>query len=72
MEDTRLDYCYLVVTFLFALVYTGVRSISEEAVQEKVGKIQVGFTTKSEIENLVGKAHITETVAGAIACQMLL
>jgi hypothetical protein len=36
------------------------QSISQEKLQEKVGKIQVGFTTQKEIENLFGTAHMTE------------
>ena len=61
MEESknRLYWC-IVIAFLFTLGCTTAQSISEEAVQEKLAKIQVGFTTKREIENLFGKAHITE------------
>jgi len=34
--------------------------ISQEKLQEKVGKIQVGFTTQKEIENLFGKPYLIE------------
>ena len=34
--------------------------ISQEKLQEQVGKIQVGFTTQKEIENLFGKPYLIE------------
>ena len=51
---------YWVFIFLLFGCFAG-RSISQENLQEKVGKIQVGLTTQKEIENLFGQPYMTES-----------
>jgi hypothetical protein len=51
---------YLVLTLVVANGCSAVQSISEDAVQQKLSKIELGVTTKEEIEAVFGKDHATE------------
>ena len=53
-------YRYLFMALVFATGCATGQFISQEKLQEKVGKIQVGFTTQKEIENLFGKPYLIE------------
>lgn len=57
-RSCRSDYLFLAAVVAYGCA-TG-QSISQEKLQEKVGKIQVGFTTQREVENLFGKPYRTE------------
>ena len=54
----RLYHCVLIAP-LSANGCAG-QFISQEKVQERVGQIQLGFTTQKEIENLFGKPYMIE------------
>ena len=53
-------YCDLFMALVFATGCATGQFISQEKLQEQVGKIQVGFTTQKEIENLFGKPYLIE------------
>ena len=53
-------YRFLMVIFFSTLGCTAGQSISEDAVQQKLAKIKIGFTTQNDIENLFGKPNVTE------------
>lgn len=53
-------YHWLFITLLFVSGCASGKFISQEKVQEKVGKIQLGFTTQREIEDLFGKPYMIE------------
>ena len=53
-------HSYLVFAVLVAYGCSAVQSISENAVQQKLSKIELGVTTKEELEAVFGKDHATE------------
>ena len=60
-SSTSQLYYWVFIFLLFANGCFAGRSISQEKLQEKVGKIQVGLTTQKEIENLFGQPYMTES-----------
>jgi hypothetical protein len=61
MVHSRIVEIFLVVATLFAHG-CAVELISEQSVENKLAKVQLGVTTKAEIENLFGNEHGAENL----------